>query len=146
MLAWMLGHSAKRQATEVDTDGYGILKGHASLLAYATLTEAESGIVHRLLRVRNPWGQREEGRWVTTRELGTTSILCSGSSVTALEEINRQLKDKYMKRDELAEQVSFGSLPEMAKFEFGNDGTFWMDCNDFAKHYSTLFILRLAGG
>jgi hypothetical protein len=45
-----------------------------------------------------------------------------GSSVTALEEINRQLKEKYMKRDEVAEQVSFGSLPEMAKFEFTNDG------------------------
>lgn len=147
-LGCLLGCSAtvpKGRQREVDTEGYGILKGHAySLLAYATLTEAESGIVHRLLRVRNPWGQREwEGRWgdnTVEWELQVSSA--DGSSVTALEEINRQLKDKHMKRDEVAEQVSFGSLPEMAKFEFGNDGTFWMDCSDFAKHYSTLFVLR----
>jgi hypothetical protein len=168
-LGCLLGCKAevpKGRRREVDTDGYGILKGHAySLLAYAMLTEAGSGIVHRLIRVRNPWGQREwEGRWGdNTAEWELQVSSADGSSVTALEEINRQLKEKYMKRDEVAEQVSFGSLPEMAKFEFTNDGyantsvvliwsaelktprcnrTFWMDCNDFAKHYSCLYILR----
>jgi len=65
-----------------------------------------------------------------------------GGSATALEEINRVLRENYTKRDEVANEISFGSLPEMAKFEFGNDGTFWMDVRDFTKHYSTLFVLR----
>ena len=133
-LGCLLGCSAavpKGRKREVDTDGYGILKGHAySLLAHATITEAESGVVHRLLRVRNPWGQREwEGRWGdNTAEWELLVSSADGSKITALEEINRQLKAKYTQRDEVAEQVSFGSLPEMAKFEFTNDG-----CVDISK-------------
>jgi hypothetical protein len=57
-LGCLMGCSAtvpKGRKREVDTDGYGILKGHAySLVAHVTLTEVETGTVHQLLRVRNP--------------------------------------------------------------------------------------------
>ena len=53
----------KGERREVDAAGYGILKGHAySLIDVQSLRTGASGGAdgqeNRLLRVRNPWGQR----------------------------------------------------------------------------------------
>lgn len=116
-LGCLMGCSAvvpKGRQREIDVEGFGILKGHAySLLAYAELKEVESGIVHQLLRVRNPWGQREwEGPWGDDREEWNIQMSSTdGSSMTAFDELNRQLEEKYLEEK-----------PELAKFDFGNDG------------------------
>jgi hypothetical protein len=49
---------AKNQRRERDTEGYGILKGHAYSIIDAQPLELAEGGTQRLVRVRNPWGQR----------------------------------------------------------------------------------------
>ena len=129
----LLGCSAtvpKGARREVDVEGFGILKGHAySLVAYEELTDLE-GRAHRLLRLRNPWGQREwEGRWSDDADEWRMEVTSQdGGSCAALEEINRLLSKNREGQNE--------------SFEFGDDGTFWMTVEDFTRHYSTIYCLR----
>ena len=130
----------KGERREVDSEGYGILKGHAySLIDVQCLTTGATGgapgVEHRLLRVRNPWGQREwEGTWADNAPEWGNGVLAA---------MNAQLEDAHaMKRASDAAKGAAASQQPFKPFEFGNDGTFWMTVEDFTKQFNTLYVLR----
>eukprot|EP00002_Diphylleia_rotans_P030029 TRINITY_DN6149_c0_g1_i6.p1 TRINITY_DN6149_c0_g1~~TRINITY_DN6149_c0_g1_i6.p1 ORF type:complete len:1182 (+),score=204.47 TRINITY_DN6149_c0_g1_i6:110-3655(+) len=84
--------------------GFGILQNHA----YGVMAVVETKCQHKLLRIRNPWGQKEwRGAWSDHSPEWTPQLL------------------------------------EELHYEFHDDGTFWMEMEDFMKYFNKLYICRL---
>eukprot|EP00736_Rhodelphis_marinus_P002744 Rmarinus@m.9918 len=97
---------------KVESDfGNGILQGHAyGLLDLQVISDV------RLLRVRNPWGQREwTGPWSDNSPEWTDDVLA---------ELNSKIDKPY---------------------EFGDDGTFWMAYEDFVRVFNTIYLCGVFG-
>eukprot|EP01052_Picozoa_sp_SAG31_P025661 SAG31_NODE_2262_length_6062_cov_12.422774_5_plen_463_part_00 len=123
----LVGGSCSGKARPLDPDGYtadpdsyGLLKGHAyGILDCRELSS--NSVTARLVRIRNPWGFREwGGNWSDNADEWQQDM---GDGQTALAALN-------------------STLPQDAPYTFGDDGTFWMDIEDFSKQFNTLYILR----
>eukprot|EP01113_Clastostelium_recurvatum_P012032 TRINITY_DN1619_c0_g1_i9.p1 TRINITY_DN1619_c0_g1~~TRINITY_DN1619_c0_g1_i9.p1 ORF type:complete len:881 (+),score=169.87 TRINITY_DN1619_c0_g1_i9:70-2712(+) len=102
--SFLLGCTMQKEGTKAETEApTGLLYNHA----YSVI-DVQNVKGHRLLRIRNPWGQGEwRGAWSDESKEWTPAIM------------------KHF------------------KYEFENDGTFFMEFGDFVKNFNHITILRL---
>ncbi|KAF7542310.1 hypothetical protein G7Z17_g11688 [Cylindrodendrum hubeiense] len=98
----------------IDSRRNGLVLRHAYSIHKATEVENEEGIKFRLVKIRNPWGQRSEsglGEWHGPWSDGSKEWT------------------PYM--------------IQKLRHEFGDDGIFWMSYDDVLEHFKWIYRTRL---
>jgi hypothetical protein len=110
--------AVNKEVKNADGERSGIITGHA--YGINDIFELDADRIHKLLRVRNPWGARIikewNGKW------------------------SDQSQEQEIYKKELKEYNS--QLPIEERFEVGDDGEFLINFANFRDIYNNLFAAR----